>query len=293
MEKIFICSKKTKRIKDEKRKNMGFISKESKKKLNDTSINPKTNLPIKKSCYDCENIIKKIIRIIIRQLNKLLNNNINDKERYYNLSNVLAIKSNNNCIFQNNKDNEVFKQLEENNINNSITNVTVNDYEKIKNMTIHDIFKILNVSKIYKNYFPFHNNILLNLMIKDKNEEKINKLLNITFSQFLLFYQYSFLFHIQNTNDFIYSQNIIYYNNKIEKIPKDKYFEIINLRRELNNINFKGINTLFDTIIKFQNEKNDDGGRKYKDEYINKYIDITLDFHDFFLKKKRRRFSHK
>ena len=46
MEKIFICSKKTKRIKDEKRKNMGFISKESKKKLNDTSINPKTNLPI-------------------------------------------------------------------------------------------------------------------------------------------------------------------------------------------------------------------------------------------------------
>ena len=59
MEKIFICSKKTKRIKDEKRKNMGFISKESKKKLNDTNINPKTNSPIKKNCYNCENIIKK------------------------------------------------------------------------------------------------------------------------------------------------------------------------------------------------------------------------------------------
>ena len=78
-------------------------------------------------------ILLKKIRIIIRRLNKVLNNNINDKERYYNLSNVLAIKSNNNCIYQNNKnDNEIFKQLEENNINNSITNVTVNDYEKLK-----------------------------------------------------------------------------------------------------------------------------------------------------------------
>ena len=36
-------------------------------------------------------ILLKKIRIIIRRLNKVLNNNINDKERYYNLSNVLAI----------------------------------------------------------------------------------------------------------------------------------------------------------------------------------------------------------
>ena len=289
MEKIFICSKKTKRIKEDKRKNMGLISKVYKKKLNDININPKTNLPIKKNCYNCENIIKKIIRIIIRQLNKLLNNNINDKERYYNLSNILAIKNNNICIYQNYKnDNEVFKQLEENNNNNSITKVTLNDYEKINKMTIHDIFKILNVSRIYKNYFPFHNNILLNLIIKDKNEDRVNKLLKITFSQFLLFYQYSILFQFENINNLTYNKNIIYYNDKIENISNDKYIEIIKLKKELNNINFIGINTLIDTIIKFQNKKNDDGNRKYKDEYINKYIDITLGFHDFFLKKKRK-----
>ena len=39
MEKIFICSKKTKRIKEDKRKNMGLISKVYKKKLNDIYLN--------------------------------------------------------------------------------------------------------------------------------------------------------------------------------------------------------------------------------------------------------------
>ena len=90
MEKKKFCKRKRKRIKKKKKKNMGFISKEAKKKLNDININPKTNKPIKKTCYSSENIIKKIIRIIIRQLNILLNNNINDKERYLNLSNILA-----------------------------------------------------------------------------------------------------------------------------------------------------------------------------------------------------------
>ena len=47
MEKKKFCKRKRKRIKEKKKKNMGFISKEAKKKLNDININPKTNKPIK------------------------------------------------------------------------------------------------------------------------------------------------------------------------------------------------------------------------------------------------------
>ena len=290
MEWTKFCKKKTKRIKEEKKKNMGFISKEAKKKLKDININPKTNKPIKKTRYNSENIIKKIIRINIRQLNILLNNNINDKERYLNLSNILAINS---CAENANKrrtknEYEVFKQLEENNPQNSISNVSVNDYEKIKNMTIQDIFKNLNVSKIYKNFFPFHNNILINLILKNNNEDKVNTLLNLNFSELLLYYQYSPIIFNQDMSQYIYNENIIYYIKKIQNIEKDIYKDIITLKRKISKINFEGVNSLFDTIIKLQNKKNEDDNREYNDEYITKYIDIALGFHDFFLKRRKK-----
>ena len=63
----------------------------------------KLNIIIK-TCFSPENIIKKILRIIIRQLNKLLNDNIIEKERYNNLAKLLAINDNANNILYNNKD---------------------------------------------------------------------------------------------------------------------------------------------------------------------------------------------
>ena len=268
-----LINKKTKRekkISQEKRKNMGFIPKESKKKINDKNINPKTNMPIKKTCNNSDNIIQKIIRIIIRQLNKLLNNNIIDKERYYNLSKLLAINNNENKSNNKNKD-EIFKQLEDNNEKNSITNVTVESYEKIKKMTINEIFENLNTSKMYRNYFPFHNLILINLIKKDENEYKIKKILKMTFSELLLYYQY---FPLPN-------------NNK----DNEKYIEVIALKNLIEELklNFEGINTLFDSIINLQNKKDNDNKKKYDEEYINKYIDLALGYHQFFSYRKINR----
>ena len=285
---INLKNKKMSKITEEKRKNMGFISKESRKKLKGTKINPKTNKPIKKSCYNSENIIKKVIRFIIRQLNTLLNDNIIDKERYYNLSRLLLINTNDHNISKNK--NEVFKQLEENNDRNSITNVTVNDYEKINKMTINEIFEILHTSKIFRNYFPFHNIVLINLIKKNKNEYKVNKLLNMTFSQFLLYYQYYPLFSDKKLAEFdCDNNNINYYIKKIESIEEEKFDEIMKLKNIIKDINFKGIKSLFDSIIILQNKKNDNNEKKYEEEYINKYIDITLGYHEFFLKRKRNR----
>jgi hypothetical protein len=267
---------------------MGLLSKESKKLLIDENINPKTNKPFKKTCMSPDNIIKKIIRIIIRQLNKLLNNNIIDKERYYELSKILKINGDKN---NNKKDiNETFKQLEENNKYNSLTNVTVDNYEKISNMTIKEILESLNISKIYKNYFPFHNTILMNLIRNNNKESKINKLLDLTFSQCLIIYQYFPLFFEDGkSKDSLNSsnENTNYYFNKIENFKNNE--EIINLKNELKDINFEGINSLLDTIIYFQNKKDEDNNLKYKDEYIKKYIDMALGYHEFFLNRKRNR----
>ena len=278
------------KIEENKRKKMGLLSKESKKLLNDGKINPKTNKPFKKTCMSPDNIIKKIIRIIIRQLNRLLNNNINDKERYYELSKILKINGDKN---NNKKDiniNETFKQLEENNKYNSLTNVTVDNYEKISNMTIKEILESLNISKIYKNYFPFHNTILMNLIRNNNKESKINKLLDLTFSQCLIIYQYFPLFFEDGkSKDSLNSsnENTNYYFNKIENFKNNE--EIINLKNELKDINFEGINSLLDTIIYFQNKKDEDNNLKYKDEYIKKYIDMALGYHEFFLNRKRNR----
>jgi hypothetical protein len=274
--------KRKKRIREEKRKNMGFISKEDKLKMTENNINPKTNLPIKKTCFSPENIIKKILRINIRQINKLLNDNIIEKERYNNLAKLLAINNNANNILYNNKD-EAFKQLEENNENNSITKVTVDNYEKIVKMTIKEILETLNTSKIYRNYFPFHNVILMNLILKNQNEYKINKLLNLTFAHLLLYYQYSPLFNDKKNNKNENNDNIIYYNKKIENIENEKYKEIIDLKNEIKDINFEGIDSLKDSIINLQNKN------KYNEEYINKYINLALGYHEFFLDRKRKR----
>ena len=278
------------KIEENKRKKMGLLSKESKQLLNDGKINPKTNKPFKKTCMSPDNIIKKIIRIIIRQLNRLLNNNINDKERYYELSKILKINGDKN---NNKKDiniNETFKQLEENNKYNSLTNVTVDNYEKISNMTIKEILECLNISKIYKNYFPFHNIILMKLIRNNNKESKIDKLLDLSFSQCLTIYQYFPLFFEDGkSKDSLNSsnENTNYYFNKIENSKNNE--EIINLKNELKDINFEGINSLLDTIIYFQNKKNEDNNLKYKDEYIKKYIDMALGYHEFFLNRKRNR----
>ena len=53
------------KINEEKRKNMGIISNEFKNNLENNYINPKTNKPIKKTCYSSEKIVKKIIKFII------------------------------------------------------------------------------------------------------------------------------------------------------------------------------------------------------------------------------------
>ena len=274
------------KINEEKRKNMGIISNEFKNNLENNYINPKTNKPIKKTCYSSENIVKKIIRIIIRQLYILLNNNIQDKERYSNLSKILTI--NNNTI-KNKKIFEVFKQLEENNIQNSITNVTIKDYERICNMTINDILETLKTSRIYKNYFPFHNFILKNLIKKDEKEYKVHKLLNLTFSECLLLYQYLPLFFKQKNNYYyLFNENIKYYLDEIENNSVN-IKEIDELKNKITDINFDGVKSLFDTIILLQNKKNNNKNLKYKKEYIKKYIDTTLGYHKFFLDRKRKR----
>ena len=278
------------KIEENKRKKMGLLSKESKNLFNDEKINPKTNKPFKKTCMSPDNIIKKIIRIIIRQLNRLLNNNINDKERYYELSKILKINGDKNNSKKDININETFKQLEENNKYNSLTNVTVDNYEKISNMTIKEILECLNISKIYKNYFPFHNTILMNLIRNNNKESKINKLLDLTFSQCLIIYQYFPLFFEDGkSKDSLNSsnENTNYYFNKIENFKNNE--EIINLKNELKDINFEGINSLLDTIIYFQNKKDEDNNLKYKDEYIKKYIDMALGYHEFFLNRKRNR----
>ena len=230
------------KIEENKRKNMGLLSKESKQLLNDGKINPKTNKPFKKTCMSPDNIIKKIIRIIIRQLNRLLNNNINDKERYYELSKILKINGDKN---NNKKDiniNETFKQLEENNKYNSLTNVTVDNYEKISNMTIKEILECLNISKIYKNYFPFHNTILMNLIRNNNKESKINKLLDLTFSQCLIIYQYFPLFFEDGELKDSLNENTNYYYKRIENSKNNK--EIMDLKKEIEQkkkINMKKI----------------------------------------------------
>lgn len=275
------------KIEENKRKNMGLLSKESKTLLNDEKVNPKTNKPFKKTCMSSDNIIKKIIRIIIRQLNKLLNNNINDKERYYELSKILKINGNKNTIQKDKNLNETFKQLEENNKFNSLTNVTVDNYEKISKMTIKEIFESLNISKIYKNYFPFHNKILMNLIRNNNKESKINKLLDLTFSQCLAIYQYFPLFFEDGKLKDSINENTNYYFEQIKEHKNNK--EIIDLKDNLKDINFEGINTLLDTIIHFQNKKNKDNNLKYKEDYIKKYINMTLGYHEFFLERKRNR----
>ena len=277
-----ICYK----IEENKRKKMGLLSKESKKLLTDEKINPKTNKPFKKTFMSPDNIIKKIIRIIIRQLNKLLNNNIIDKERYYELSKILKINGDKN-IKKDKNINETFKQLEENNKFNSLTNVTVDNYEKISNMTIKEIFECLNVSKIYKNYLPFHNKILMNLIRNNKEESKINKLLDLTFSQYLTIYQYFPLFFEDDKSKDSLNENTKYYFEQIKESKNN--IEIINLKDKINDINFEGINSLLDTINNFQNKKNEDNNPKYKDNYIKEYINMTLGYHTFFLKRKRNR----
>ena len=277
-----ICYK----IEENKRKKMGLLSKESKKLLTDEKINPKTNKPFKKTFMSPDNIIKKIIRIIIRQLNKLLNNNIIDKERYYELSKILKINGDKN-IKKDKNINETFKQLEENNKFNSLTNVTVDNYEKISNMTIKEIFECLNVSKIYKNYLPFHNKILMNLIRNNKEESKINKLLDLTFSQYLTIYQYFPLFFEDDKSKDSLNENTKYYFEQIKESKNN--IEIINLKDKINDINFEGINSLLDTINNFQNKKNEDNNPKYKDNYIKEYIKMTLGYHKFFLKRKRNR----
>lgn len=278
------------KIEENKRKKMGLLSKESKKLLTDENINPKTNKPFKKTCMSPDNIIKKIIRIIIRQLNKLLNNNINDKERYYELSKILKINGDKNV--KNDKNiNETFKQLEENNKFNSLTNVTLDNYEKISNMTIKEIFECLNVSKIYKNYFPFHNKIIMNLIRNNNEESKINKLLNLTFSQCLILYQYFPLFFEDDKLKDSLNENTKYYFKRIENSKNNE--EIMDLKEEIKDINFEGINTLLDAIKNFQNKKNEDNNPKYKDEYIKVYIDTALGYHEFFLKRKRNRTKEK
>lgn len=237
-----------------------------------------------------DNIIKKIIRIIIRQLNKLLNNNINDKERYYELSKILKINGDKN-VKKDKNINETFKQLEENNEFNSLTNVTLDNYEKISNMTIKEIFECLNISKIYKNYFPFHNKIIMNLIRNNNEESKINKLLNLTFSQCLILYQYFPLFFEDDKLKDSLNENTKYYFKRIENSKNNE--EIMDLKEEIKDINFEGINTLLDTIKNFQNKKNEDNNPKYKDEYIKVYIDTALGYHEFFLKRKRNRTKEK
>ena len=278
------------KIEENKRKKMGLLSKESKKLLTDEKINPKTNKPFKKTCMSPDNIIKKIIRIIIRQLNKLLNNNINDKEKYYELSKILKINGDKN-VKKDKNINETFKQLEENNEFNSLTNVTLDNYEKISNMTIKEIFEYLNISKIYKNYFPFHNKIIINLIKNNNEESKINKLLNLTFSQCLILYQYFPLFFEDDKLKDSLNENTKYYFKRIENSKNNE--EIMDLKEEIKDINFEGINTLLDTIKNFQNKKNEDNNPKYKDEYIKVYIDTALGYHEFFLKRKRNRTKEK
>jgi len=279
------------KIEENKRKNMGLLSKESKTLSNDEKINPKTNKPFKKTCMSPDNIIKKIIRIIMRQLNKLLNNNINDKERYYELSKILKINGNKNTIQKDKNLNETFKQLEENNKFNSLTNVTVDNYEKISKMTIKEIFESLNISKIYKNYFPFHNKVLMKLIRNNNEETKINKLLDLTFSQCLTIYQYFPLFFEDGKLKDSLNENTNYYFEQIKEHKNNQ--EIIDLKDNLKDINFEGINTLLDTIINFQNKKNGDNNLKYKDNYIKKYINMALEYHEFFLERKRNRTKEK
>lgn len=265
-----------------KRKRMGKLPNKFKIK-GKISENPKTNEPFKKTKLDCENIIKKIIRKIIRVLPELLNNNVKNISQYTELKNLIKKKLNktpNNSI---KREIQIFKSLENNNKKNPITGVTVNNYLKIKDMTLYEIFNYLEVSRIHKNYFPFHNTVLIEIIKGRENEENILKILKFTFHDILLLYKY--LPKYLNDNNIIKDldsdlKGMQYYKQTVEKNYNEEIKEKIS--KLIEGINIENFETIYHSIKKFCLCKD---GDEYDEKYIDLYIDSVFNYDEFFEKR--------
>ena len=270
-----------------KRGKMGKLANKFKIKGETISTNPKTNESFKKTKYNDENIIKKIIRKIIRSLPELLNNNIKDIFKYRELKNMIKMKIGRNSNSNIKSEKEVFKSLENNSKKNSITCVTVNNYLKIKDMTLNGIFKKLNVSRINKNYFPFHNRMLIKI-IKGRNEEdKIIRILDFKFHDILLLYKYlpKYLNDNMKNNDLnLNLKGMQYYKTIVERNYNSEIKEKINTL--IDGINIESFRTICDTIKKFSTCKNED---EYDEKYVNKYIDLVFQYDEFFERREKNK----